>query len=145
LLRNFEGLSIVYVHSFLELVTRIREGTLLESVTEARTFTISASVTQDTRIPTFRDVAGQHAAKRALQIAAAGGHNLLMVGPPGGGKTMLAERIISIMPPLESDEFLEVNQIYSALRGQGVSELKSDQIIRARPFRSPHHSTSLAD
>lgn len=55
----------------------------------------------------FSDVVGQHSAKRALQVAAAGGHNLLMVGPPGGGKTMLAERIISILPDLNKNEFLE--------------------------------------
>ncbi len=147
LLENFEGLSIVYAHSFLELVSRLKDGTLreLSLVEKIETQVVyNGAVTDKAEPPTFRDVVGQHAAKRALQIAAAGGHNMLMVGPPGGGKTMLAERVISILPPLENDEFLEVNQIYSAIKGQGVSEVKTNGVLYKRPFRSPHHSTSLA-
>ena len=91
----------------------------------------------------FSDVIGHQFAKRALQVAAAGGHNVLMIGPPGSGKTMLAERLPSIMPILSKKEFLEVNKIYSALQGQKglVSEFVP---CFQRQFRSPHHSISVA-
>ncbi|MBV9271822.1 MAG: YifB family Mg chelatase-like AAA ATPase [Candidatus Eremiobacteraeota bacterium] len=86
----------------------------------------------------FCDVRGQYGAKRALEIAAAGGHNLLFVGPPGCGKTMLARRLPSILPPMSADEALDVTKIYSVaglLRGE-------TGIVRARPFRAPHHTIS---
>ncbi len=84
------------------------------------------------------DVRGQAAGKRALEIAAAGGHNLLLVGPPGCGKTMLARRLPSILPPMTSDEALEVTKIYS-VAGLLPSE---SSIARSRPFRFPHHTIS---
>ena len=83
------------------------------------------------------EVSGQHHAKRALEIAAAGGHNLLMVGPPGTGKTMLASRLPSILPPLTKAEALEVASVYSI--SQQTFSLKQWQI---RPFRTPHHTAS---
>jgi magnesium chelatase family protein len=84
------------------------------------------------------DVRGQHGAKRALEIAAAGGHNLLFVGPPGCGKTMLARRLPSILPPMTLAEALDVTKIYS------VAGLLANvpEIVRARPFRYPHHTIS---
>jgi magnesium chelatase family protein len=83
------------------------------------------------------DVRGQLAAKRALEIAAAGGHNLLLVGPPGCGKTMLARRLPSILPPMSLSEALDVTKIYSVAGLAGVAG-----IVRARPFRFPHHTIS---
>jgi len=86
----------------------------------------------------FGDVKGQEAAKRAMEIAAAGNHNIIMVGPPGSGKTMLARRLSTILPNLSREECLEVTKLYSIkglLRG-------GDDVIRTRPFRSPHHTIS---
>ncbi|MEO6836149.1 MAG: YifB family Mg chelatase-like AAA ATPase [Candidatus Tumulicola sp.] len=86
----------------------------------------------------FADVRGQLAAKRAIEIAAAGGHNLLLVGPPGCGKTMLARRLPSILPPMSLHEALEVTKIYSV----AGFLLRDAGIVRARPFRFPHHTIS---
>ena len=85
----------------------------------------------------FAEVSGQASARRALEIAAAGGHNVLLVGPPGAGKTMLARRMPGILPPLDREEAVEITRIYSAA-GLGAPE----GLIRRRPFRSPHHSIS---
>ncbi len=89
--------------------------------------------------PDLKDVKGQESAKRALEVAAAGGHNLLMIGPPGAGKSMLAQRLPGLLPPLDPVEILEVAMIRSvagALRDSGLSP--------ARPFRAPHHAASAA-
>jgi len=89
--------------------------------------------------PDLRDVKGQESAKRALEIAAAGGHNLLMIGPPGAGKSMLAARLPGLLPPLDAREALEISLIQS-LSGT----LEGGAISRTRPFRNPHHSASMA-
>ena len=86
--------------------------------------------------PDLADVRGQEDAKRALEIAAAGGHNLLMVGPPGAGKTMLARRLPGILPPPSFEEALEITQVHSAA-GIGTGRLATE-----RPFRAPHHTIS---
>ena len=89
-------------------------------------------------LPDFSEVRGQEPVKRALEIAAAGGHNLLMVGPPGSGKSMLARRFPSILPPLTRREALETSKIHSVL---GLTT-KERPLLTQRPFRSPHHTIS---
>ena len=89
--------------------------------------------------PDLRDIRGQETAKRALEIAAAGGHNLLMSGPPGSGKSMLAARLPSILPPLSPRELLEVSMVHSV-----AGALAGGELTDRRPFRAPHHSASMA-
>ncbi len=89
--------------------------------------------------PDMADIKGQENAKRALEIAAAGGHNLLMMGPPGAGKSMLASRLIGLLPPLAPDEILQVSMINSI-----AGEISEDGLTSKRSFRDPHHSTSMA-
>jgi len=84
------------------------------------------------------DIKGQESAKRALEVAAAGGHNLLMVGPPGAGKSMLAQRLPGLLPPLDPGAALEVSMIHSV-----AGQLPGGRLMRNRPFRDPHHSASL--
>lgn len=93
----------------------------------------------DESLPDFKDVAGNEMAKRAFQIAAAGRHGLLMMGPPGSGKTMLASRVPSILPPLDEDEKLRVALIHS-VAGESIATI----LAGGRPFRAPHHSATAA-
>ncbi len=90
-------------------------------------------------LPDLRDVKGQESARRVLEVAAAGGHNLLMIGPPGAGKSMLAARLPSILPSLSAEEMLEVSMVHSL-----AGELMGGKLLSERPFRAPHHSASMA-
>lgn len=92
----------------------------------------------DENYPDLCEVKGQESAKRALEIAAAGGHNLLMSGPPGTGKSMLASRLIGILPPLELEEILQINMIHSI-----SGNIIDGQLITTRPYRDPHHCCSM--
>ncbi len=131
------GLNVYGISDIRETTAVLAgEKTVERSVFDMDTF-YSASVSYDID---FADVKGQESAKRAIEIACAGGHNLLMIGPPGAGKSMLAKRIPTIMPPLSFDESLECTKIYSAsgnMPSGGVCPL-----ISQRPFRSPHHTAS---
>jgi magnesium chelatase family protein len=99
---------------------------------------LPAMATAPARLPDLGDVRGQDLPRRALEIAAAGGHNLLFVGPPGSGKTMLAQRLPGILPPLSFDEALETTMVYSI-----VGLLGGAALVGARPFRAPHHTISV--
>jgi magnesium chelatase family protein len=137
-----EGLSVAAV-STLRSATRVLSGGAAEPVTRARATSAGARVSRAYEdelpgAPDLSDIRGQHHAVRALVIAAAGGHNALLSGPPGTGKTMLAQRLDSILPPLSRAEAIEVTRIHS-LAGHVAGGL-----IRRRPFRAPHHSITAA-
>jgi magnesium chelatase family protein len=126
------GIEVLAAGSLLALVNHFK-GVQVLSPPEAKL------AEDDAHYPDLGDVKGQETAKRAIEIAAAGGHNLLMVGPPGSGKSMLAQRLPGLLPPLDPAEALEVSMIHSVA---GI--LKEGALIRRRPFRDPHHSASVA-
>lgn len=140
---EIDGLRVVPVRTLFEAAAYLRGAVDIEPVRAAST----ASHRRQTR-PSFADVIGQHAVKRAMEVAAAGAHNMLMVGPPGAGKSMMARRILSILPQMEKSEALEVARVYAAFellgQAQGRSGRPSDALSYERPFRAPHHTTSSA-
>ena len=127
-----EGITVIPVFSVRQLLDHLGEGTKIEPQPKW----VPRGSTQ--ALPDFREVMGQENAKRALEIAAAGGHNVLMVGPPGSGKSMLAKRLPSILPEMTRAESLEVTQIHSIL---GLVD-PENPLVTVRPFRSPHHTVT---
>ena len=126
------GLTVYPVEDVDQLAAHLRGEVLLSP---AETWTPGA---EELACPDFADVKGQENAKRALEIAAAGGHNITMVGPPGSGKSMLARRLPSILPDLSRKEAMEATAVHSVM---GLTDAQHPLLLR-RPFRSPHHSIS---
>jgi magnesium chelatase family protein len=132
-----EGVAVYPMRTLTEVIDFVNGARTIEPLRIERQQL--ASNTQQ-RTEDFRDVRGQYHAKRAIEVAMAGGHNMLMIGPPGSGKTMLAKRIPSILPPMSFEESLETTRIHSV---SGLLPSESG-LISTRPFRSPHHTISDA-
>lgn len=128
------GPAIIPVRTVREIIDHLNDGIPIEEEP------IWVPESREQHVLDFKDVVGQEQAKRALEIAAAGSHNILLIGPPGSGKSMLSKRLPSILPDMTWDESLSVTQVYSVL---GMLSPKSPLMMQ-RPFRSPHHTISNA-
>lgn len=131
-----EGIEVYAVENVYQVIRHLCGEEILSPVT----FDSSKEMQNHLPLPDFKDVMGQMEAKYALEIAAAGGHNIIMVGPPGSGKSMLAKRLPSILPDMTFEESLQTTELYSIAGAlpEGVS------LMRERPFRAPHHTVSPA-
>ncbi len=129
-----EGIHIIPVSSLSDLIQKIKKNNFTPYIKKAH----NCDHNNFNKLFDFVDVKGQEQVKRALTISAAGNHNIIMIGPPGSGKTMMAKRLPSILPPLTFEESISVTKIYS-ISGQLNS---NNSLIKNRPFRSPHHTVS---
>src|SRR5437868_6251474 len=136
--KGVDVFAVATLRGAVELVAALRSGSAARPrpvrVDEEKLLSTDGRYDVD-----FREVRGQHAVKRALEVASAGSHNILLIGPPGSGKTMLAKRLPTILPPLEFEAALELTKIHSVVGLTGRSGL-----VTERPFRSPHHTISDA-
>ena len=130
-----EGIECIGISTLIELC-QILEGRIAYNITPHTI--VTEEVVEDEYLEDFADVKGQKYVKRALEIAAAGGHNVIMIGSPGSGKTMLARRMPTILPPMTLEEALETTKIHSVAGKIGTNR----GLITQRPFRAPHHLTS---
>ena len=131
-----DGINIYAVNTLAEIAGHFTDSPIIPTKIDARSY-LDGGINEE-YIVDFKDVKGQKKAKRALEIAAAGGHNILMSGPPGAGKTMMAKCLASILPPLNLEEALELTKIYS------ISGLLPEEqpLITQRPYRAVHHTAS---
>lgn len=127
-----DGVAVYPVANVSELIAHLRGEFLIKPMAAPEL------CADDLRYPDFSDVKGQENVKRAMEIAAAGGHNILMVGPPGAGKSMMSKRLPGILPDMTKEEMLRSTEIYSVAGLTG----KNNPIIATRPFRAPHHTVS---
>ena len=128
-----QGMKVYGIRSLQEMILHLQGRKVLEEFRQERHTEESVIY-----VPDFGDIRGQEMAKRCIQISAAGHHHLLMIGPPGSGKTMMAERMPYILPPMSREEQLMVTKIHSA-----AGKLKPGSgLMQSRPFRRPHHTLS---
>ena len=130
-----EGINVYPADNIKQIISHLNGEAIIEKQPVTKISEISR-----VKIPDFKDVKGQLAAKKAMEIAAAGGHNIILVGPPGAGKSMLAKRLPGILPEMSFEESIETTKIHSI-----AGTLDSDNpFVSYRPFRSPHHTVSVA-